>query len=80
MYIRPFMITTGTGSNKPLMSINHDFVIACNFFILVMSKYWQKRTFSRAANGIGAKAAGNYGAQFQPTNLANKEVFNKWFG
>jgi branched-chain amino acid aminotransferase len=37
------------------------------------------RTFSRAANGgIGAaKAAGNYGAQFYPTNLANKEGFNK---
>jgi branched-chain amino acid aminotransferase len=35
------------------------------------------RNFSRAAKGIGAaKAAGNYGAQFYPTNLANKD-FNK---
>jgi branched-chain amino acid aminotransferase len=35
--------------------------------------------FSRAANGgIGAaKAAGNYAAQFYPTNLANKEGFQQ---
>jgi branched-chain amino acid aminotransferase len=43
-----------------------------------MSKYCAEH-FSRAANGgIGAaKAAENYGAQFYPTNLANKEGFQQ---
>ncbi len=81
MYIRPFMIATGFGviANP---SDEYKFMI-----ILSPAKSYYSgevkvliaEHFSRAANGgIGAaKAAGNYAAQFYPTNLANKEGFQQ---
>ena len=81
MYIRPFMISSGTGviANP---SDEYKFMIilspvtsyyAGDVKVLIAEHY------SRAANGgIGAaKAAGNYGAQFYPTTLANKQGFQQ---
>ena len=81
MYIRPFMIATGAGvvANP---SDEYKFMI-----ILSPAKAYYSgevkviiaEHYSRAANGgIGAaKAAGNYAAQFYPTNLANKAGFQQ---
>lgn len=81
LYIRPFMIATGFGvSASP--SAEYKFMI-----ILSPAKSYYSgevkvliaEHFSRAANGgIGAaKAAGNYAAQFYPTNLANKAGYQQ---
>jgi branched-chain amino acid aminotransferase len=81
LYIRPFMIATGTGV---IANPSDDY----KFMIILspVSAYYAgdvkvliAEHFSRAANGgIGAaKAAGNYAAQFYPTNLANKEGFQQ---
>lgn len=81
LYIRPFMIATGTGV---IANPSNDY----KFMIILspVSSYYSGEVkvliaehFSRAANGgIGAaKAAGNYGAQFYPTNLANKAGFQQ---
>ena len=81
MYIRPFMIATGTGV---IANPSDDY----KFMILLSpaKSYYSGEVrvliaehFSRAANGgIGAaKAAGNYAAQFYPTNLANKKGFQQ---
>ena len=81
MYIRPFMIATGTGV---IANPSNDYK-----FMIILSpvkSYYSGEVkvliaehYSRAANGgIGAaKAAGNYAAQFYPTNLANKEGFQQ---
>ena len=81
MYIRPFMIATGTGvvANP---SEDYKFMILLSPAKAYYSgevKVLIAEHFSRAANGgIGAaKAAGNYAAQFYPTNLANKEGFQQ---
>jgi branched-chain amino acid aminotransferase len=81
MYIRPFMIATGTGviANP---SEEYKFMILLSPAKAYYSgevKVLIAEHFSRAANGgIGAaKAAGNYAAQFYPTNLANKEGFQQ---
>ncbi|KAB1157651.1 branched-chain amino acid aminotransferase [Flavobacterium luteum] len=81
MYIRPFMIATGTGvvANP---SDDYKFMILLSPARSYYSgevKVLIAEHFSRAANGgIGAaKAAGNYAAQFYPTNLANKEGFQQ---
>jgi branched-chain amino acid aminotransferase len=81
MYIRPFMIATGTGV---IANPSNDY----KFMIILspVSAYYSGEVkvliaehYSRAANGgIGAaKAAGNYAAQFYPTSLANKEGFQQ---
>ena len=81
MYIRPFMIATGTGV---IANPSEDY----KFMILLSpaKSYYSGEVkvliaehFSRAANGgIGAaKAAGNYAAQFYPTNLANKAGYQQ---
>lgn len=81
LYIRPFMIATGTGV---IANPSEDYK-----FMIILSPakaYYSGEVkviiaehFSRAANGgIGAaKAAGNYAAQFYPTNLANKDGFQQ---
>ena len=81
LYIRPFMIATGEGV---IANPSDDYK-----FMIILSpaksyysgdvKVLIAEHFSRAANGgIGAaKAAGNYAAQFYPTNLANKEGFQQ---
>lgn len=81
MYIRPFMIATGTGviANP---SDDYKFMIILSPAKAYYSgevKVLIAEHFSRAANGgIGAaKAAGNYAAQFYPTNLANKAGFQQ---
>lgn len=81
IYIRPFMIATGTGvvANP---SDDYKFMILLSPARAYYSgevKVLIAEHFSRAANGgIGAaKAAGNYAAQFYPTNLANKEGFQQ---
>lgn len=81
LYIRPFMIATGTGviANP---SDQYKFMI----ILSPVKSYYSGEVkvliaehFSRAANGgIGAaKAAGNYAAQFYPTDLANKDGFQQ---
>lgn len=81
MYIRPFMIATGTGviANP---SDEYKFMILLSPVTSYYSgdvKVLIAEHFSRAANGgIGAaKAAGNYAAQFYPTNLANNQGFQQ---
>ena len=74
LYIRPFMIATGNGIFAA-PSNEYTFMIICS----PSGKYYDKdvkvviaENYSRAANGgVGAaKAAGNYGAQFYPTQKA----------
>jgi len=74
LYIRPFMIATGNGIFAA-PSDEYTFMIICS----PSGKYYSKdvqvviaEKYSRAANGgVGAaKAAGNYAAQFYPTQLA----------
>lgn len=81
LYIRPFMIATGSGVIAAPSS-QYRFMI-----ILSPAKSYYSgevkviiaEHFSRAANGgIGAaKAAGNYSAQFYPTKLANEKGFQQ---
>lgn len=81
LYIRPFMIATGTGV-VAAPSNEYRFMI-----ILSPAKSYYSgevkviiaEHYSRAANGgIGAaKAAGNYSAQFYPTKLANEKGFQQ---
>ena len=81
LYIRPFMIASGTGVIAS-PSAEYKFIIilspAKSYYsgevkVLIAEHY------SRAANGgIGAaKAAGNYAGQFYPTALAHKEGFQQ---
>jgi branched-chain amino acid aminotransferase len=81
LYIRPFMIAIGSGViAQP--STQYRFMI-----ILSPAKSYYSgevkviiaEHYSRAANGgIGAaKAAGNYSAQFYPTQLANAQGFQQ---
>lgn len=81
MYIRPFVIATQNGvSASP--SDRYRFMIICapaqayysgEVSVLFAEKY------SRAADGgVGyAKAAGNYAAQFYPTNLAKESGYQQ---
>ena len=81
LYIRPFMIATGSGV---IAAPSNEYR-----FMIILSpakSYYSGEVkviiaehFSRAANGgIGAaKAAGNYSAQFYPTKLANEKGFQQ---
>ncbi len=81
LYIRPFMIATGTGV-VAAPSTQYRFMI-----ILSPAKAYYSgevkviiaEHYSRAANGgIGAaKAAGNYSAQFYPQKLANEQGYQQ---
>lgn len=81
LYIRPFVIASEPGvSASP--SKEYKFMIICS----PAKSYYSGEVrvvfaeeFSRAANGgVGfAKAAGNYGAQFYPTNLAKEEGYQQ---
>ncbi len=81
LYIRPFVIAT-EGSIAASPADKYKFMIICSpaqsyyageVRVLIAEKY------SRSANGgIGfAKAAGNYAAQFYPTELANEQGFQQ---
>ncbi len=81
LYIRPFMIATGTGviANP---SDKYKFMIILSpakAYFAGEVKVVIAEHYSRAANGgVGAaKNAGNYAAQFYPTNLANKDGFQQ---
>jgi branched-chain amino acid aminotransferase len=81
LYVRPFIIATEPAiSASPANS--YRFMIICSpakayytgkVRVLIAEKY------SRSANGgVGfAKAAGNYAAQFYPTNLANQKGYQQ---
>ncbi|RLD27184.1 MAG: branched chain amino acid aminotransferase [Bacteroidetes bacterium] len=81
LYIRPFVIATEPAI-AALPAKQYKFMIICSpaksyysgeVRVLIAEKY------SRAANGgVGfAKAAGNYAAQFYPTNLANNDGYQQ---
>ena len=81
LYIRPFVIATECGiSASP--SNEYKFMIVCSpahaYYTgdikVVIAEY-----YSRSADGgVGAaKAAGNYAAQFYPTNLAKEKGFHQ---
>ena len=81
LYIRPFVIATEKGvSASP--SKTYKFMIICSpaksYYSGEVRVVFAEK-FSRAADGgVGyAKAAGNYGAQFYPTNLAKEEGFQQ---
>ena len=81
LYIRPFVIATEAGVSASAAK-EYKFMIICSpaqayYSGEVRVKFSEK--FSRAADGgVGfAKAAGNYGAQFYPTNLAKEEGFQQ---
>ena len=81
LYIRPFMIATGTGV-VAAPSSQYRFMIILSparAYYTGMVKVIIAEHFSRAANGgIGAaKAAGNYSAQFYPTRLANEQGYHQ---
>lgn len=81
LYIRPFVIATEPGvSASP--SKTYKFMIICSpakaYYSGEVRVVFAEK-FSRAADGgVGyAKAAGNYGAQFYPTNLAKEEGYQQ---
>jgi branched-chain amino acid aminotransferase len=81
LYIRPFMVATGKGVIAS-PSDEYKFMVLLSPAKAYYSgevKVLIAEHFSRAANGgIGAaKAAGNYAAQFYPTNLANEAGFQQ---
>ncbi|MGB0789518.1 MAG: branched-chain amino acid aminotransferase, partial [Marinirhabdus sp.] len=81
LYIRPFVFATQTGV-AALPSSQYKFMVLLSpvqayytgeVKVVIAEKY------SRAADGgVGyAKAAGNYGAQFYPTNMAREQGFKQ---
>ncbi|CDF78437.1 branched-chain amino acid aminotransferase [Formosa agariphila KMM 3901] len=81
LYIRPFVIATEPAiAASP--AVEYKFLIICSPAQSYYSgdvRVLVAEQFSRSANGgVGyAKAAGNYAAQFYPTNLANQEGFQQ---
>lgn len=81
LYIRPFVIATEPGVTASPSS-QYKFMIisspAKSYYSGEVRVVFAEE-YSRSANGgVGfAKAAGNYGAQFYPTNLAKKEGFQQ---
>lgn len=81
LYIRPFIIGDQVGVSAAPSNRYKFMILMCpvkayytgNVKVLIAEKY------SRAANGgVGAaKAAGNYGAQFYPTNLAKQNGYDQ---
>ncbi len=81
LYIRPFVFANQVGVSAAPSSIYKFMILLCpvkayytgEVNVLIAEKY------SRAANGgVGAaKAAGNYGAQFYPTNLAKEKGYQQ---
>lgn len=81
LYIRPFAIASEAGVSASAAK-EYKFMIICSpaqayYSGEVRVKFSEK--YSRAADGgVGfAKAAGNYGAQFYPTNLAKEEGYQQ---
>lgn len=81
LYIRPFAIATQAGVLAS-PSDQYKFIILLSPVQSYFSgavKVQIAEKYSRAANGgVGAaKCAGNYGAQFYPTNLANQDGYQQ---
>lgn len=81
LYIRPFVIATEAGVSASASS-EYKFMILLspvNAYYTGDVKVVIAEEYSRSANGgVGAaKAAGNYGAQFFPTNLAREKGFQQ---
>lgn len=81
LYIRPFVIATESGV-AAAPSQQYKFMIICSPAKAYYSgdvRVVFAEEYSRSANGgVGfAKAAGNYGAQFYPTNLAKEQGFQQ---
>ncbi|MFT6126795.1 branched-chain amino acid aminotransferase [Candidatus Marifrigoribacter sp. Uisw_064] len=81
LYIRPFVIATESGV-AAAPALEYKFMI----LLSPVQAYYKgevkvviAQSFSRAADGgVGAvKAAGNYAAQFYPTNLAKEQGFEQ---
>lgn len=79
LYIRPFVFATENGvAASP--SNSYRFMIICcpaNAYYSTPVKVLIEQQYSRSADGgVGfAKAGGNYGAQFYPTNLAREKGY-----
>jgi len=81
MYIRPFVIATENGvSASPANSYRFMIILAPaqSYYSGEVSVLFAEK-YSRAADGgVGyAKAAGNYAAQFYPTNLAKEKGYQQ---
>ncbi|MBT8254730.1 MAG: branched-chain amino acid aminotransferase [Flavobacteriaceae bacterium] len=81
LYIRPYVIAT-EAAIAAAPSKEYKFVIMCSpakAYYKGKVKVVFAEQYSRAADGgVGfAKAAGNYAAQFYPTNLANEKGFQQ---
>lgn len=81
LYIRPFVIATENGVSASSSS-EYKFMIILSpaqAYYTGDVKVVIAEKFSRAADGgVGyAKAAGNYGAQFYPTNLAKEQGYQQ---
>ena len=81
LYIRPFVMATQIGVSASVSNAYTFYIIMCP-----VSAYYNKplrvvvaEQYSRSADGgVGyAKAAGNYGAQFYPTQLARDKGFDQ---
>lgn len=81
LYIRPFVIAT-----EPAISASpaeeYRFMILCSpaksYYNEPLKVLFAEKYSRSADGGVGfAKAAGNYGAQFYPTNLAKKKGFQQ---
>ncbi|NAS32617.1 branched-chain amino acid aminotransferase [Flavobacteriaceae bacterium R38] len=81
LYLRPFVIATES-SLVAAPSTHYKFMIICSpakSYYAGEVRVKIAESFSRAADGgVGyAKAAGNYAAQFYPTNLAKEKGFQQ---
>ncbi|GAB5400497.1 MAG: branched-chain amino acid aminotransferase [Aureisphaera sp.] len=81
LYIRPFVIATQNGvSASPSNAYKFMIILSpAQAYYKGEVKVIIAENYSRAADGgVGyAKAAGNYGAQFYPTNLAKEQGFQQ---
>lgn len=81
LYIRPFIFADQVGVSAAPSSSYKFMVLLCpvKAYYKGEVKVLIAENYSRAANGgVGAaKAAGNYGAQFYPTNLAKEQGFDQ---
>ncbi|MEM1001885.1 MAG: branched-chain amino acid aminotransferase [Bacteroidota bacterium] len=81
LYLRPFVIATEPAISASPAS-TYKFMIICSpakaYYNAAVRVLFAEK-FSRSANGgVGyAKAAGNYGAQFYPTSLAQEKGFQQ---
>ncbi|MGM0634478.1 MAG: branched-chain amino acid aminotransferase [Bacteroidota bacterium] len=81
LYIRPFVIATEEGVAASPSDRYRFMIITCpaQAYYNKAVKVLFAQEFSRSADGgVGyAKAAGNYGAQFYPTNLAKEKGYEQ---